>query len=413
MEVEQIMKLTSFTGKTLSVILSFVLCFSLCPLSAYADTEDASSNTVEEELSGSTETGNSDNQLSEPSDNQTNSNDTEKTDNSKKESDSSLGSEQQNASLSSEAKEKAAESTSNEQTPSGSEGSLTADDLKDSELVDFKQEKNSTKVQFSIPRAQEILDSELADKVSIEAEMVFSGKTTRSASKKADLSDLTAGESQELDFTAYGKYEVTVNFLKDDKKVNSFVSSFGVVADEYNIATLCGTMPALLFSLQTPKIATDSSPAMVLLERPAAYNWDNLPSNVYPMPTLTEEEIQTGSATGGVSTQLFQQRASMVADYVADLYEISPDAKFNLYTADYFPGLIQKIIYANKIPESQYSIHLLSDGSYSAYCFNDTYSGDNGQQIHDAICSKWEKDKQYCYENGKVPSDYSVKDSST
>lgn len=407
------MKLTSFTGKTLSVILSFVLCFSLCPLSAYAKTEDASSNAAEKELSNSTETDGSDNQSGEPSGTQADSKDTEKTESSKEELDSSLESEQQDASINDEVKGKAAESTSNAQAASNSEELLMLDDLKDPELVDFKQEKNSTKVQFSVPKAQEILDSKLADKISVEAKMVFSGNTTRNASKKVDLSNLTAGASKELDFTAYGKFEVTVSFLKDEKKVNSFTTDFGVVADEYNIATLCGTMPALLFSLQMPDIVSDSSPAMVLLERPSAYNWNSLPSNVYPMPTLTEDEIQIGSASGGVSTQLFQQRATNVADYVADLYEISPDATFNLYTADYFPGLVQKIIYANKIPESQYTIHLLSDGSYSATCFNNTYSGSNGQKIHDSLCAKWADDKQYCYENGKVPSDYSIKDSSS
>ena len=405
------MKSISFAGKTLSVILSFVLCFSLCPLTAYADTTDVHSNISDQELSNSVESGSSDNQSGELAESQTDSSDSENPE--KENADSALESEPQNASADGEAKDKTEEPASKTQTASDLEESLTVNDLKDPELVEFEQEKNSTNIQFNVPKAQEILDSKLADKVSIEAKMAFNGKITRSASINVDLEDLVDNGSQELDFAAYGKYEVTVTFLKGNDKVSSYSSSLGVVAEEYNIATLCGTMPALLFSLQIPKIATDSSPAMVLLERPAAYNWNSLPSNVYPMPTLTEEEIQTGSATGGVSTQLFQQRASAVADYVADLYEISPNAKFNLYTADYFPGLIQKILYANQIPESQYSIHLLSDGSYSASCFNNTYSGDNGQAVHDKLCAKWEADKQYCYENGDVPSDYSIKDSSS
>lgn len=44
------MGLTSFAAKTISIILAFLLCFSLCPVYAYAETENLSKETIEQSV---------------------------------------------------------------------------------------------------------------------------------------------------------------------------------------------------------------------------------------------------------------------------------------------------------------------------------------------------------------------------
>lgn len=89
-----------------------------------------------------------------------------------------------------------------------------------------------------------------------------------------------------------------------------------------------------------------------------------------------------------------------MADYVAVLYELNPSAKFNLYCVDYYLGLIQTILYANRIPQDQYTIIVLSDGSYSYSKFSSTYSNSSPAQTHEDLKAQWEQAKQNAYRNG-------------
>lgn len=54
----------------------------------------------------------------------------------------------------------------------------------------------------------------------------------------------------------------------------------------------------------------------------------------------------------------------MIADYVHDHMGLDGTSKINLYCVDYYADLVQRVIYANKIPSDQYKIYLMSDGIF-------------------------------------------------
>lgn len=281
--------------------------------------------------------------------------------------------------------------------------------------VDLKQIEGSTKVSVSIPDIDALLADSVADALSVKASMEFDGKVTRSASLELSLSGYDADNAPMIDFGAYGKFDVSVVFSKDGEEIASSEEIFHVIADEYNIAPLGGTLPVTLFSLQLWDITHDADgaeiPTMVLLERPSSYNWENLPDGVYGMPTLTESDIAIGSSDFSVASKLFQNRVAAVQDYIADLHEGNPDAKINLYIADYYVGLIQSLIYANQLPEECYSIHLLSDGSFSARSFNATYASSDPFATHESLLAAWNEAKETALSIGSIPSDYKLGES--
>lgn len=415
------MGLTSFAAKTISIILAFLLCFSLCPVYAYAETENLSKETIEQSvpntdsdsLESDRNANSSDNSKIDELQGETAS---DKTVDNSAEKNTSEPKEQKSDSINSENIATSSQKQNDLQSAEDTEAVLSVSELIGTDSFEFTQQSNTTNVVFAIPNAQEILDSKLADAVSVKAIMQFDGKTTRSVAEEFSLSELTK-DGKSLDFTAYGKYEVSIAFLKDDKTVSTFDQEVNIIANEYNIAPLGGTLPVTLFSLQLWDITHTSNgtviPTMVLLERPSSYNWENLPSGVYPMPTLTEKEISTGSSDFGVSSDLFRDRAVSVQAYIKDLFEGNPNAHINLYVSDYYVGLVQSLIYANQIPEGQYTIHLLSDGSFSASSFNSTYASASPQATHDSLVGAWKNAKEEAYRTGKTPSGYRLGESSS
>ncbi len=201
-------------------------------------------------------------------------------------------------------------------------------------------------------------------------------------------------DGTEIDFGTYGLFKnIDVTFYCGEEIYSSqTIGEVCITASEYNFAYLNATYPVLVASLKLNEITLQGSiPTFIALERNATYNWDELPYGMSCLPTLTEKEATEGG---------FHERRSAMAEYIRELYEISPNSHFTLYAVDNYPELIVEYLIANKIPEEQWSAVLLSDGAGTAALLSNTFNVDNPYEKYDLMAKDWKAIKEYYYQKG-------------
>lgn len=272
---------------------------------------------------------------------------------------------------------------------------------------------NTTKVRVRVDNVEELIQTNTADTLRLHAEMLYKDKVVRQVSQELPLTpELAQGVA--VDLKDFGKFELHASFVKGGVPVHQQDQTIGVVADSYVIAPVSASLPTAFFSLNLwgGQSVRSQGPVIALLERPSAWNWDALPQpegdtyGVYGLPYLSHSEIRLQPGTVQEASDLFRSRADMVADYVGELLSLKPDSKINLWCVDYYSGLIQRIIYANRVPAQNYTITLLSDGSWSYAMFEYKYQGDNPQGMHEVLKKNWADAKAYAYTHGKVEESY-------
>ncbi len=165
----------------------------------------------------------------------------------------------------------------------------------------------------------------------------------------------------------YGKHEVTVLSTSKGGATSEVKSEVTLTADEYIIAPISGSMPQLYFTLNIKEITSDGTiPAFVWLARPDSWNWDNLPKNVYAMPTVDKSEV--------LKHNNYDRMIEETDKYIKELYSLNPNSKFNLYINDFNSYLYLKLLAGNGIPEENYYVTLLSDGGASYTEFNNAFN---------------------------------------
>lgn len=282
--------------------------------------------------------------------------------------------------------------------------------------IDYAPVRNTTIVSASVSDAATLVSDGIADAVAVEATMSHGGTVTRSISREASLAELSAtGGSFDVDFGDFGRFSVVAQFKKGNEIVfETSAVSVGVTADIYNIAPVSATLPVTMFSLNLwgEGSIRESGPVILLMERPSSYDWDSLPRaeegtyGVYGLPYFSREKISYQPADFDVAASLFRERAVAMAEYVKDLMELDPTSRVNLYCVDGYIDLVQSIIYANRIPEGQYSITVLSDGAFTYEQFGSSYDSAYPEQQHTQLVSKWNAAKEYAYSNGEVAEGY-------
>ena len=271
---------------------------------------------------------------------------------------------------------------------------------------------NTTHAKVVVPFASDLLSQGIADSVSVRATMTYGGKTTRVVEQSVSLQDFVNG-AYDIDFGTYGRFIASVTFLKGSEVVNVVNGiEVSIAADVYNIAPVSATLPVTFFSLNLwgGNSIRNSGPVILMMERPGAYNWDNLPGatgdayGVYGIPYLTQEEVSYQPADFDAASNLFRQHISVMADYVHDLYELNPDSRFNLYCVDFYCGMVNSVIYANKIPSSQYSLTVMSDGTFTYNRFASLYGSSNPASQHENLIAQWAAMKEAAYSTGVADS---------
>ncbi len=197
----------------------------------------------------------------------------------------------------------------------------------------------------------------------------------------------------------YGKHSVTVKAYAEDGAVCTKELTLALSASEYVIAPISGSMPQLYFTLNLKEINKDGEiPTFVWLARPDSWNWDNLPENVYAMPTVKREEVLVHNN--------YDRMVEVTDRYIEELYSVNPDSKFNLYINDYNSYLYMKLLPANGIPEENYYVTLLSDGGASYKDFNDAFNSEDAAFDADAKYADMASKLKTLYSEVREAKDY-------
>lgn len=196
-----------------------------------------------------------------------------------------------------------------------------------------------------------------------------------------------------VDFHAYGKFRSVEIILTDKNDSQIFFPKIevGVSADEYNIAYLCASYPVFTYCAGMPYFTNDYKiPTIIALNRYYQLDFDKLPENVYAVPTLKKSQ-------NSIDMGIF---FNDIAQYVKELYELNPDVKFNAYLNDLHIQYYLRTFVANRIPEENYNVIFLSDGTGSAGMLNNLFETDNPREKYGKMLNEWNQVKEYVWNNG-------------
>lgn len=219
-------------------------------------------------------------------------------------------------------------------------------------------------------------------------------------SKAAVEGDGLSGGSVELD-VYYGKHNVNIVIIDKDGNEVQTTKEVTVSTDEYIIAPISGSMPQLYFTLYMNEITRGYTiPAFVWLTRPGSWNWNKLPENVFPMPTVDMSEV--------VKHNNYNKMVEVTDAYIEELFSINPDAKFHLYINDYNTYLYPKLMAGNDIPEENYDVVLLSDGGSSYIEFQNAFNSSDANFDADARYAEMAQDVRTVLQEVREAGDYNL-----
>jgi len=126
------------------------------------------------------------------------------------------------------------------------------------------------------------------------------------------------------------------------------------------------------------------------------------------LPYITNSQATTQDPNFDTASLNFQKYTVAMTAYVKDLMQVSPTATIHLYCVDFFLGLIQSVLYANGVPDSQYTITVISDGSFSYAEFSSVYASSTPQSTHNTLESAWLAAKATSESTGSVPAGFTL-----
>lgn len=158
--------------------------------------------------------------------------------------------------------------------------------------------------------------------------------------------------------------------------------------DHYNIILTNATVPPMMATLSC--LESDDT----------TYMWYGRQQTFTNPSELGFEMLENNNAPSvGISSNAVDE----IANTVLDLYMNDSKVTFDFYVTDYACEAALRIFVAQNIPEANYKVHLLEDGTGSYIYFDDLYGAENGAQefeqdltaLEDVIASV--KDGSYEY----------------
>ena len=195
-----------------------------------------------------------------------------------------------------------------------------------------------------------------------------------------------------INFPNFGVWTVEINYISNEKPIAKEIRTIEVEAPEYNIAYLAATLPVLFFLFYIFKVSAPSSPTIVGLER-VLFKYKKLPKDTYPFPLASEEELNT-------AYKGFNAYAQRLVFYIGTLYKMNPNARFNLFLCDHQAYFVLPLLYANRIPEKNFTVYLLSDGVGSYNCVNHIFGQQGAEELYLRMCDIWRLSKYKAIESG-------------
>ena len=184
----------------------------------------------------------------------------------------------------------------------------------------------------------------------------------------------------------YGRQQVSV-IVKKALFRKTITKLVDVYADEYNIAPITATFPVAQFTLSLDSITQSGTiPTFVWFKRSAAWDYSKMPNNVFTVPVASTYDITSNTNQSKIY--------SKTSAWIKELYTINNASKFHLYYNDYYAyGWLQATI-ANGIPEENYNVVLLSDGTASYKYFNEHFDNLSYATEYAQMLEKYNKLKQ-------------------
>ena len=197
----------------------------------------------------------------------------------------------------------------------------------------------------------------------------------------------------------YGRHLLKISYHSNESLLYTVSTKVTETAEEYNIAPMIATVPTLYFTLLDADLDATTKreyidptiPTIVMLERQDAYNWQELPSNMSSCPFLSDEQVEHGTGGGTASFD------DIFWKYIAYLYELNPQSRFNFFGNDYWQGQMFELLDIG-IPLDQLSFVFFSDGRGTFAAFRDIFGDgtgqDNSEGTFERLASKWNEIKQ-------------------
>ena len=248
---------------------------------------------------------------------------------------------------------------------------------------------DSTTLSVSLKQAKALKKAKVS-KVKVTATLFYGKKALVVKSTTKTLKSLSkTGNRITCKLPVYGSYRVSVKYYGAKGKPKKLVKTVtlknvGIAASQYSIAVLNGTMAPLAFAMSCfddRNILKNNNgktiPTYVTVSRPKSIDWKSLPSGMKSCP------FASGPAKGS-----YGQRVTAMKAYVGNLHKANKNSKFNLYIADNGLGNVYRVMYANGVDDDILKVHMLTDGSGTAYWYNSVYNVDDPWSVNRSMVSE-------------------------
>ena len=158
---------------------------------------------------------------------------------------------------------------------------------------------------------------------------------------------------------------------------------FNITIDEIVIAPLVASLPVSIFSLSIFDILnTYKCPIYVFIERYKAWNWDSLPENVFLIDFIDQNNFKNIKYSDFYKNHF--------GKWINQLYKSNNKIKIHFYVNDYHMHAYPIYFIANNIPEENYDINMLSDGTGSFIAFNKYFdNNETYKESYEKMKNKW------------------------
>ena len=253
------------------------------------------------------------------------------------------------------------------------------------------EESNLTTVSLDLPITLEEMQSSKVDKINISSYLIDDmGMPVRSCSSEiTDVSNLTDNKVN-YDLGYFGKHEITMQLYSGNNLVAEKLTDYILTSDEYNIAYLHATLPVTYFSLMISDKDTTylnaNAPSVVVINRAAAYDWNNLLPNMYGCPFIEESDLENSSSQNSI----MENAITSFVRYITYLQKLNGNSIFHIFVTDVFSsGFIELALETN----IKFDITMLTDGTATYSTFRAVYgtggNNDISAQIYDQLNSYW------------------------
>lgn len=260
----------------------------------------------------------------------------------------------------------------------------------------YSRTSSQTIIEKTIPLNESIISKNNVDIIKIESYMEwvnpFREKDFRKYQYKEFFLSIKDKTDIVLDFTNYGLWTICIEYFCGENIVGKEIKTITIEASEYNIGYLAATLPVEIFLTKLWDITTPDSPTIIGLER-VLINYNALPQNVFPFPLASREELYT-------PYKGFNNYAQRLVSYVGCLHRLNPNARFNIYLCDHKAFYSLALMYANGIPEKNFNVFLLSDGTGTYRGFNNIFNCPDADIIYNMMQTTWCLSKQKAIESG-------------